>query len=237
MDSMRKIYLLAIGALMALAAPSWAGLPCLGCPGPDCRPIPCEGCPDCSCPCDHRLPLTLFGSSHAQALIEKLHSCESCDRLEAARKLGCRLHADFCKDPCVLQALIEALHCDPCFEVRRAAAWSIGLQDARTEEAVLALYVQSKVDPHYLVRVRAAEALDILIRCRLGCFKATFEQGDALVKELKAAKYAPGQACCSNIFGSACGGCAAPITVVAPPAGTPITAPMPPIGQPLPMGK
>ncbi len=137
----------------------------------------------------------------------------------------------------MLQALIEALHCDPCFEVRRAAAWSIALQDARTEDGVLALYVQSKVDPHYLVRARSAEALDILIRCRSGCFKATFERGDALVKELKAAKYAPGQACCASIFGSACGGGAAPTILVAPPAGAPATTPMAPIGQPLPMGK
>ncbi len=238
---MQRHSILTLGALLALTASAWAGpLGCLGCPGGDCKPIPCPTCPDCSCPCERRLPLNLFGNCHVEALIEQLHTGDCCERIEAARKLGNRFHADFCSQPCVLSALAQALHCDPCWEVRRAAAWSIGLQGARTEEGVLALYVQSKVDPHYMVRVRAAEALDIMTLCRQDCFKCVYEQGDALVKELKKAKYAPGSCDCGAIFGS-CG--AAPIMMAPVPTPTPTPAKtgqlpgIPEFGHPLPIGQ
>jgi hypothetical protein len=231
---MQRICLLSLSALLALAAPGWAGLPCLGCPGPNCLPIPCPTCPDCSCPCDHRLHLTPFGSRHAQGFIEHLGCGDCCERIKAAQKLGSRLHADFCDDPAVLGALIAALHCDPCWEVRRAAAWSIAMQGARTHDGVLALYVQSKIDPHYLVRTRAAEALDILTVCRAECFTDVYTEGDSLVKALKAAKYAPGPDC-PALFG----GCAAPIPVAPPPGPAkvgqaPTTSP---IERPLPAGQ
>ena len=56
-----------------------------------------------------------------------------------------------------------ALECDTCWEVRKAAAWSITHQNARTRYAVMALYLAGKVDPHYMVRDAAKSALDILI--------------------------------------------------------------------------
>jgi hypothetical protein len=160
-------------------------------------------------------------------LIERLHGDTCCERIEAARKLGNRLHADFCDDPAVLSALIAALRCDPCWEVRRTAAWSIMLQGARTHDGVLALYVQSKVDPHYLVRKRAAEALDILTVCRGDCFNDVYTEGDTMVKALKAAKYAPGPDC-PALFG----GCAtaAPVEITPIPTATPANPARLPVG-------
>jgi hypothetical protein len=116
-----------------------------------------------------------------------------CDRIKAAENLGSRLHADFCCTPEVLSALTGALANDPCWEVRRAAAWSIAHQKARTEEGVLALYLASKLDPHYLVRDAANDALGILLVCRRECFKDVFAHGDEMVKALRG-HYKPGQA-------------------------------------------
>jgi hypothetical protein len=128
-----------------------------------------------------------------------------CDRITAAQKLGHRWNADFCCDPSVLEALIGALQCDPCWEVRRAAAWSIMLQNARVEPGVVALYVSSKLDPHYLVREQAAESLDILLVCRRQCFHDLFGAGgDGLIKSLKVAKYKPGTGNCMLIFNQCC---------------------------------
>src|SRR5260370_2420833 len=87
MDSMPRITVLSLGALLALAAPGWAGgLPCLGCPGPDCRPIPCPTCPDCSCPCDRPVSLTLFRCSPPPAPIDEPHPRARSYRIKAATK-------------------------------------------------------------------------------------------------------------------------------------------------------
>jgi len=220
---MQRLIGLSLLTLLALGGAARAGLPCLGCANP-CRPIPCEDCPDCNvCPCDHRLHLTLFGG-HAEKYVEMLTSCDCCERIKAVEKLGCRLPADFCCEPCVLTALLNALHCDPCWEVRRAAAWALMRQNAKTEAAILSLYIQSKIDPHYLVRTRSAEALDILTLCRAKCYKALYEQGDAIIKELKAKKYKPGDPGCQALLAGVCGGCAAGMP---PPAMVPPGAPMP----------
>jgi hypothetical protein len=181
---MRRILPLALLGLLALAARGWAGCPLGGC-CPDCKPIPCPECPDCGCPCEHRLHLVLFDQSAENIATLRSIGCTGtaptcgecggcdcgsncCERIKAAEKLGSRFHADFCCNPEVLTALIGALECDPCWEVRKAAAWAIFTQDARTEDGVLALYVASKADNHYMVRARAAEALDILTVCRKG---------------------------------------------------------------------
>src|SRR5262249_45035680 len=152
---------------------------------PQCTVPPPAPCQDCGCPCDQcRLP-SLFGCAHAHQLIDGLHASTCCERIRAAKKLGSRLHADFCTTPEVLPALIGALQCDPCWEVRSAAGWSILMQNARPDQGVLALYIASRLDPHCLVRDRAAEALDILTLGRKECFRDLLQQGDALVKELK----------------------------------------------------
>jgi len=120
-------------------------------------------------------------------------------RKTAAAKLGCRWHADFCRTPEVLTALIAALHCDVCWEVRLAAATSIREQDARTPQAILALYIASKLDPHYLVRERADESLDILLVLQRPCYKQLFKAADELIKKLRG-KYKPGTHDCQTLY-------------------------------------
>src|SRR4051812_45443874 len=159
---MRRILTASTLALLALGASVQAGWLC-------CNPH----CPDCSPPCDHRLNLILFGG-HAAQYCADLSSGDLCTRVKAAKKLGYRLHADFCQDPGVLDTLIGALLCDASWEVRREAAWSIFLQDARTDQGVLALYISSKLDPERRVRLRASEALEFLTVCRTDCYKGLY---------------------------------------------------------------
>ena len=213
---MRRMLPFALLGLLALTATSRAGCP-LGACCPDCRPIPCVPPCDCGCPCDNRMHLNFFDRSTEDVATLRSVGCagtagcgcgcgdgsNSCERIKAAEKLGSRFHADFCCNPEVLEALVGALECDSCWEVRHAAAWSIMLQGARTEEGVLALYIASKADPHYMVRARAAEALDILTVCCKPCYTELYKAGDAIVKELKFRKYKPGMENCCGVFGEA----------------------------------
>jgi hypothetical protein len=132
--------------------------------------------------------------------MDELNSCDCCERIRTVKKLGHRLHADFCCDPSVLETLIATLQCDKCWEVRREAAWAIQHQNARTDQGVLALYIASKLDPHYLVRVAASEALDILTIGRRECFTETLKSGDELIKQLKKQGYKPGSDNCRVEF-------------------------------------
>jgi hypothetical protein len=209
---MNRVLTLSLAASVVLAASAQAGgrffcfnhgVHCIDPPPPSC-PAPGSRCDKGPCRCSPRK------SEKARRLIEQLHGTDGCcERIRAARKLGCRLHADYCCDPEVLGALIGALQCDRCWEVRRQAAWSIAMQKARTEEAVLALYVASKLDPHFLVRDRAAEALGILIVCRRACFKDLFRGADELIKELRKKKYRPGSEDCRVLFAETCAACGA----------------------------
>lgn len=227
---MRRFFSFALVGLLALAASGRAGCPLGGC-CPGCKPIPAPDCPDCGCPCDHRMHLACFND--ACEYIDALHSGGTCcDRIKAAEKLGSRLHADFCCDPAVLDALLGALSCDSCWEVRYAAAWSIFKQDARTEPAVLALYVSSKMDPHYMVRTRAAEALDILTVCRKECYVELLKHADDLIKELKKQGYKPGTANCNLLYGAACAGAGLPLAQPAVAPIAPTAPPMPKAGAP-----
>jgi hypothetical protein len=225
---MKRILGLTVVAALAMAASAWAGPLCLN-GGVHCICPPAPDCPDCSNPCDRGFHhCSCRKSAHAHDLIEQLSSCCCCDRIKAAKKLGSRLHADFCCDPEVLSALVRALLCDSCWEVRQAAAWSIAYQHARTDLGVGALYLSSKIDPHYLVRDAATDALDMLWVCRKDCFKDTIAKADALAASWKG-KYKPGQGECpdlNSVFGIGC--CAAPASTPtdAPPAGqTPAKTP------------
>jgi hypothetical protein len=192
---MKRLIGLSTIALLGLAsyASAWGGgFACLNV-GIHCIQPPCPPCPDCSCPCDRGFHFSLCGPEHAHKLIDQLNSACCCDRIKAARNLGSRIHADSCCVPEVLSALTNALANDPCWEVRRAAAWSIAYQKARTEEGVMALYLASRLDPHFLVRDAATDALSVLLVCRQDCFKDLFARGDELAKALKG-KYRPGQA-------------------------------------------
>jgi len=141
-------------------------------------------------------------------------SCDCCERVSAAEKLGCRLHADYCACPAILDALIEALLCDTCPPVRRAAAWSIALQGARVPKAVMALYIASKADRHFLVRDRANDALGILIVCRTKCYDDLFKAADVVIARIRP-DYDPTNGKCVRLvalLGSEAGeGAAAPL--------------------------
>jgi len=229
---MKRLFSMSLTALLALAASAWGGGFLCNCTS--CMVPPAPRCPDCSCPCDHGLHFCpQWQSEHAHQLICKLQDCSCCERIRTVKKLGCRLHADFCCDHDVLEALINALQCDTCWEVRRAAAWSIQHQNARTEEGVMALYIASKMDPHYLVRVAAGEALDILIVGRRECFEQTFKSADELIKDLKKRGYKPGSDNCRLQLGSATSSCCGAGSIPA----APIKPQPAPTGKPLPSAK
>ncbi len=218
---MRRIVTGAVLAALGLVSAGRCGEPCDGCKGCKgckdyCKPIPVVPCPDCGPPCEHRLCLCVCGAGHAEKLIEGLCAECCCERIKAAKKLGCRLHADFCQCPDVLTALVTALLTDPCWEVREAAAWSLEGQGARTEEGLLALYISSKMDPHYMVRAKATEALDILTLGRLACYRSLFRYADGLITGLRAAKFKPGADKCRIVFNEVSGVAAPPPTL--PPA-------------------
>jgi hypothetical protein len=176
---------LPLAALLALAPAAHAGhlFSCCNC-GIHCM-VPPPDCPDCgdACPHGHCLP---WQASCAQKLIDQLcnGSC-CCERIKAAEKLGCCLYANWGCTPEIVDALVGALECDTCWEVRREAAWSLGRQGARTHYTVTALYLASKVDHHYLVRDRAKEALDQLLLCNRCCYKDLFASLDASAKKIK----------------------------------------------------
>src|SRR5579871_5841795 len=167
-----------------------------------CMVPPPPFCPKCTCPC-YECRLRLCPACKVKdtyALIEHLLLCPNSQaRKNAAEKLGCRWHADFCQTPEVLSALIAALHDDACWEVRRAAATSLRQQNARTPPALLALYIASKLDPHYLVRERANESIDILLVLQRPCYKELFKEADKLVGKLRG-KYKPGSQDMQNLY-------------------------------------
>ena len=192
--------------LLAGATACWADEPRLCC-RPHCTIPPPPRQPNCCADlCGRRLILCgLYSPDHAHSLVDALNSADFCTRRDAVEKLGCRLHADICKQPPVLDALLQALQCDKCWEVRRAAAWALFGQKARTEPVVLALYISSRLDPHYMVRIRAAEALDLLTLGRRECYAELYKAADQLLRVLRSKGYEPGRDCCLIRANVACG--------------------------------
>lgn len=205
---MRGSVVLVLATLWALSPRLWAGDHdrCFQPPCGHCIVPPPPFCPKCTGPCD-KCRLCLCPAWHAKETyvwIDRLMRCTNAQaRRTAADKLGCRWHADFCQTPQVLTSLIAALHCDACWEVRRVAATSLRQQNARTPSAILALYIASKLDPHYLVRERANESIDILLALQRPCYKQLFKDADELIKKLRG-KYKPGSHDCQTIY-SLCG--------------------------------
>src|SRR5262249_39583642 len=104
---MTRLYGLAIVCWLGVVAVASADVLCWGC-GVRCITPPPPQCPDCSGPCDKRLCLCWpKQSAHAHELIDQLAQGDCCERIKAAKKLGCRWHADFCCDPDVLAALVR----------------------------------------------------------------------------------------------------------------------------------
>jgi hypothetical protein len=147
----------------------------------------------------------VFHGAHVRKWIEELHCDSPRRRVHAARKLGCRLYANFCAHPEVLDALVDALLCDSCGEVRRAAAGSLQNQNAQTDSGLLALYLAANLDPDPRVQARAAEALDVLARGRGRCGPLLRSAG-ALVRHLRGVHYQPGSARCRIEIAEACSG-------------------------------
>jgi hypothetical protein len=190
---MKRILWLSAAVLLGWVTQSQAGYFCHSC-GSHCKDQPPPYNPDCSEGCDHgHHKCSCKKAERAHKLLEDLCAEDCCTRIKAARHLGHRYEADYCCNPEVLDGLVKALLSDCCWEVREAAAWSIFKQNARTEYALVALYVSSKRDAHYLVRVRAAEAIDELILCRKECYKKLFDATDALVEQLATEKVRPGR--------------------------------------------
>jgi len=214
---MKRTLLYSVAAVLALTARAATagdcnGGDCASC-SKHCKCISGEYCPDCSCPCDHcHEPFvpTLFGDAHAQKLIEQLCQGDCCARIKAAHKLGCRLHVDFCKSHDVVPALIKALFCDTCWEVRREAALALGFQMARVPEAVAALYIASKLDHHVMVRDGAVLALDMVTVCRLDCFKGVYAAADRIIPRIRK-NYDPTNCKCVPELVAFCGQVSAPI--------------------------
>jgi hypothetical protein len=194
----RRTLSLTLLALLALVPVARAGKPC--CDGHCIEPP--HTCPDCSEPHGPHFCCKLQ-SQCASKLIDKLCSDECCcDRIKAAEMLGCV--GDYRCDPEVLTALVKALECDTCWEVRRAAAKAIRHQHACTKYGILALYLASKFDPHCLVRDMAAESLDILTLCRHDCFKCMYQTVDKAAKEIKP-YYKPTKGQCVTLVEEECG--------------------------------
>lgn len=222
---MKRLLFLSVVALLGTALPSWAGT-CGACcnKGIHCEEPPAPDCQDCSDPCCHRHHFCTMSPEHAHQLIGELCSGCCCDRIKAVKKLG---HADFCSDPEVLQALVRALLCDTCWEVRQTAAWSIAHQGARTRLGVMALYLSSKLDHHYMVRDAAVDALEVLLVCRRDCYKDLFAAADELAKTVKA-DYDPTKGKCLDLADQCFALCGATAAVPGMPMTVTTTAEVPP---------
>ncbi len=206
---MRRMRALTAWSLVVLAVSGEAGPACpVGLVrAPRCEPAPC---PHCSCPCCHRpCWLALCRGGRVRKLIEELRCARTWRRILAARKLGCRVDADCWAYPQVGDALIEALLCDGCSEVRQAAAESIRVQNGGSDAGILALYLASRLDPHPGVRTSAAEALAVLARNRGPSSGPLFLSGDLLVRQLQEVHYRPGSAGCRGQIIDACSGATA----------------------------
>jgi hypothetical protein len=100
--------------------------------------------------------------------------------------------------------------------------------------AVVALFVSSKLDHHYLVRAKSGEALDIVLLCRRPCFNDLFgDVGKQLLAALVKAGFRPGTANCMYIMDQCAAACGiAAESLLAPTPGLP--APILPAPEALP---
>jgi len=129
----------------------------------------------------------------AAELIAQLSSCSTRDRQVAARKLGNAWNVNIQSHPEVVVALITALQCDSAWEVRNNAAWAIAFQNVANQSGWTCLYVASKLDPHWMVRDTAANAMKVIeARVCLDCIKSWKTRADSLVKQWKG-RYNPGK--------------------------------------------
>ena len=115
-------------------------------------------------------------------------------------KLGCRWYTNAACREEVVTALITSLQCDGSYEVRVKAAWAIAFQRLANQCGWTALYVSSRLDPHWLVRDTSANALKVIeTQLEPDIIRAWKTRGDGLVKEWKN-KYTPGKVGCTLIY-------------------------------------
>src|SRR5262245_28744136 len=100
-QAVRRIAIFALPALLGLALSARAECPCKT----RCIEPPPPPRVKSKCPCGKRSKLCMTDSKCAHKAIDKLDADTCCQRKKAAKKLGCRLCADFCRDPEVLEAL------------------------------------------------------------------------------------------------------------------------------------
>jgi HEAT repeats len=202
---MKRISVVALAALLMSAPVAWGW--CLNCTR--VRPIPPEACGPCPDQCKHGFFPPLSRKCAVEDKIHVLYTDPNfAHRVCAVEWLGCCMHDDACADPEVMEALFAALQCDPAWEVRRAGAIAIRHQHLLCRTALMALYIAAKTDPHFTVRLKSAESLDILtVPYPPSCFKDMRKQGDALIVELRRAGYKPGSEHCRVQLGDACSHC------------------------------
>lgn len=180
----------------------------------------------CSKGCHLCLP---WYESHTAKLLEELDDCHYRCRADAAHKLGSKLHTDFCCQPKIVGALVHTLQCDPCYVVRKKAAYAIAYQGIHDRCGWSALYLASRLDPHYLVRDGAADALKVLeTHVSLDCIREWKQDAERFEKELKKV-YKPGNQEWAGAFNLICS-CAEP-----GPAPDSIPLPAEPIAAPKPV--
>jgi len=176
---------------------SYCGISCYHPPPPE----PCI-CEDPCCKGHHWC--WPWQAATTARLLDQLEDCHYRCRAQAAHGLGCRLHADFCCNPEIVSALVHALQCDPCWVVRRQAAWAIAYQGVANQCGWTALFLASRLDPHYLVRDAAANALSVLeTQISLGCIKEWRTMGEEFEKLVKS-KYKPGKEDCYSVYPPFC---------------------------------
>jgi hypothetical protein len=224
---MKRIFGTALLALVGWTSVGWSQEPCAGGACDSCKKglgHPCtwgkgvscynrpheEPCTDCD-PCGNRHHFCLpWMAAKTDKLLNELHDSHPDCRASAARKLGNRLYTDFCCHPEIVPALVHALQCDDCFLVRKEAAYAIAYQLVANQCGFTALYLASRLDPHWTVRDAAGDALKVLsTQISLGCIREWRKDAEAFEKVIKS-KYKPGKESCVEVFPPFCGLCGLP---------------------------
>ncbi len=121
---------------------------------------------------------------------------------KAAEKLGCWLRTDAAACPQVVCSLVYVLQCDSCWDVRREAAWSIARQKVDDQLGYMVLYLAMKLDPHWMVRDAAANALKVVeTQLSPGCIREWKAAAAAIEPKCKP-YYKPGKDESLSVFAS-----------------------------------
>ncbi len=166
------------------------------CYHPPC-PEPCESCGDVG----RHLCLPWYDRA-TESLLCDLQDCHSHVRAKAAEKLGFWLRTDAGTCPEVVCSLIYVLQCDSCWDVRKEAAWSIARQKVDDPTGYTVLYLAMKLDPHWMVRDAATDALKLMeTQLSPGCIREWKANAAAIEPKCKP-YYKPGKDESLSVFAS-----------------------------------